>query len=108
MPTAKKTPAKPTEKQIVTTDLKKLVRMLEGIGIDEFVRYLRSPRKILWLNFWAGVAKGFGIIVGMTIVVAVLVSVLQKLVDFPLLGEYFLELKNLLEEFAPNLRNQVQ
>jgi len=82
--------------------------MLEGIGIDEFVRYLRSPRKILWLNFWAGVAKGFGIIVGMTIVVAVLVSVLQKLVDFPLLGEYFLELKNLLEEFAPNLRNQVQ
>lgn len=100
---SKKVDKKSADKKVVLDDLKMLVRMLEGIGIDEFVSYLRSPRRILWLNFWAGVAKGFGIIVGMTIVVAVLVSLLSRLVDFPLIGQYFLELKNLLENVAPQL-----
>jgi phage shock protein PspC (stress-responsive transcriptional regulator) len=69
---------------------------------DEFVKYLSSPWRIIWINFVAGVFRGLGILIGMTVVLAVLLWVLTKMVDFPLIGEYFLNLKNLLESFSSN------
>jgi len=69
---------------------------------DEFVRYLSSPWRIIWMNFVAGIFKGLGILIGMTVVLAVLIWMITKMVDFPLIGQYFLDLKNMLESFAPN------
>lgn len=82
-------------------DLKQVVRFFEGIGVDDFVQYIGSKKKIFWMNFFAGVARGLGVIIGMTVVIAILVWILSYLVNFPLIGQYFLELKTLLEGFAP-------
>ncbi len=69
---------------------------------DEFVKYLSSPWRIVWINFIAGIFRGLGILIGMTVVVAILIWMITKMVDFPLIGEYFLDLKNMLENFSPN------
>ena len=78
-------------------DLKVFISLLKATGFADFVRYLQSKRRIIWINFLAGVARGFGIVFGMTIFVAVVVWILNQLVDFPLIGQYFLDLKTLLE-----------
>ena len=54
----------------------------------------------MWLNFQAGVAKGLGLTVGLTVVLAVFVWILTMLVDLPLVGEYFGEAKQFLTEYA--------
>ncbi len=40
-----------------------LIDAIESAGIDEFIEYIRSPWKMLWPNFIAGVARGFGALV---------------------------------------------
>jgi hypothetical protein len=72
---------------------KELVKVLEAGGAVEYLEYLQSGKRILWVNFKAGVAKGFGVTVGMTLVLGVFVWVLTLLVDLPVVGEYFEDAK---------------
>ncbi len=81
-------------------DLKALRMAFEELEVSEFIKYLRSPWRIMWHNFLAGIFRGLGIIVGMTVVFAFLIWLLTNLVDFPLIGSYFTDLKELLEQFA--------
>ncbi len=64
------------------------MRTLEAAGVVEYLEYLRSGKRVLWLNFKAGVAKGLGITLGMSVVVGLVVWGLTMLVDLPLVGEY--------------------
>ena len=82
-------------------DLERIVTMFDQVGFSEFVMYLKSPRRIIWWNFVAGMFRGLGIVVGMTIVVAGLVWVMTKMVDFPLIGEYFEDILKILENAVP-------
>jgi Domain of unknown function (DUF5665) len=63
-----------------------LIDAIEAAGIQEFVEYIRSPWKMLWPNFVAGVARGFGALVGVTIVIAIIGWTLSLLIDLPLIG----------------------
>lgn len=81
---------------------KELVKVLEASDVVDFLEYLQSGKRIMWLNFKAGVAKGFGITVGMTVVIGVLVWVLTMLVDLPLVGEYFEDAKSYVTDYAEN------
>ena len=51
------------------------------------MEYIRSPWKMLWPNFVAGVARGFGALVGATIVIALVGWFLTTLIDLPLIGK---------------------
>lgn len=82
-------------------DLERLLRIFDMVGFNDFMEYLATPRRILFWNFAAGIAKGFGIVMGMTLVVAVMVWVLTKMVDFPLIGEYFEKILNLIDSASP-------
>ena len=80
-------------------DTRRLLRIVDAVGLRQFVAYLSSPWRIMWLNFLGGVFRGLGVIIGMTIVFAILIWFLGQFVDFPLIGSYFLDIKNLLEGF---------
>jgi hypothetical protein len=82
-------------------DLERLLRVFDMIGFGEFMRYLASPTRILFWNFAAGTAKGLGIVVGMTVVVAIIMWGLTKMVDFPLIGEYFQKIIELIDSTVP-------
>jgi len=59
-------------------------------GMDDFARYLRSPWRIIWSNFLAGIFRGLGFVIGATVVLAVAVYVLvQILGNIPVVGEFF-------------------
>jgi len=97
----KKAPKNTKDIEAAQKELHNLKRILDGAGFSDFVRYLRSPWRIMWVNFWAGVFRGLGILIGMTVVVALLVWFLTKLVDFPLIGEYFEQMLDAIKIYAP-------
>jgi len=78
---------------------KELVKVFEAAGVVDYLEYLQSGKRIMWVNFKAGIAKGFGITIGMTVVVGVFIWVLTMLVDLPLIGEYFQEAKIYVDEY---------
>jgi len=77
-----------------------LVKVFEAAGVVDYLEYLQSGKRIMWVNFKAGVAKGLGMTVGLAVVLGVLVWVLTKMVDLPLVGEYFSDAKQYLTEYA--------
>ena len=81
---------------------KELVKVLEAGGAVEYLQYLQSGRIILWTNFKAGVAKGFGITVGMTLVLGIFVWIMAQLVDLPVVCEYFAEAKQFATDYTDN------
>jgi len=97
----KKEPKTEKEMEDVRKELLRLKKILDGAGFSDFVKYLRSPWRIMWINFWGGVFRGFGILIGMTVVVALLVWFLTKMVDFPLIGQYFEEVLDAIKLYTP-------
>ena len=81
------------EEQIESMDQKKIERVeglidaIESVWLEEFMEYIRSPWKMLWPNFVAGVARGFGALVGATIVIALIGWILATIIDLPLIGK---------------------
>ena len=78
---------------------KELIKVFEAAGVVDYLEYLQSGKRIMWVNFKAGIAKGFGITVGMTVVVAIFIWILTMLMDLPLIGEYFQEAKIYVDEY---------
>ena len=82
-----------------TSPDKELIKIFEAAGVVDYLEYLQSGKRILWVNFKAGIAKGFGITIGMTVVVGIFIWILTMLVDLPLIGEYFQEAKLYVNEY---------
>ena len=78
---------------------KELIKVFEAAGVVDYLEYLQSGKRIMWVNFKAGIAKGFGITIGMTVVVGVFIWILTMLVDLPLIGEYFQEAKIYVDDY---------
>ena len=76
-----------------------LVDAIQAIGLEEFMDYIRSPWKMLWPNFIAGVARGFGALVGASIVIAIIGWSLTLIIDLPLIGQK-------LEPYVTNVQTE--
>jgi len=85
-----------------TTPEKELTKVLDAADVVDFLEYIQSGKRIMWLNFKAGIAKGLGITLGMTVVLGILIWVLTLLVDLPLVGEYFKDAQTYVAEYAEN------
>jgi hypothetical protein len=83
-----------------TSPDKELVKVFEAAGVVDYLEYLQSGKRIMWVNFKAGVAKGLGMTVGLAVVLGILVWVLTKMVNLPVVGEYFADAKQYITEYA--------
>jgi hypothetical protein len=62
-----------------------LIDAIWAAGLEEFIDYIRSPWKMLWPNFIAGIARGFGALVGASIVIGLIGWTLAVIIDLPLI-----------------------
>ncbi len=77
-----------------------LVKLFKAAGVVDFMQYLQSGRNILWINFKAGVARGLGVTLGMTVVLGLLIWLLTRLVALPVVGEYFAQAESFVLEYV--------
>lgn len=77
-------------KSLLTTKIEELSINIEKMKLAEYVELLNQPKRLLFLNFIAGVARGLGIAVGFTILGALAILVLRRLVvlNLPLIGDF--------------------
>jgi hypothetical protein len=68
--------------------LHKLAFVFERLQLSEYISMLQNTRRLIFLNFIAGLARGFGVIIGMTVLMAIFLYILGRLVDAPLFGKY--------------------
>lgn len=84
---------------VMGVQLEKLINHLEKLRIAEYVELTQKPGRILFLNFIGGLARGFGIAVGATLVFALLVELLRRLIllNIPGIGDFIAEIVRIVE-----------
>ncbi|WP_129596373.1 DUF5665 domain-containing protein [Anaerophilus nitritogenes] len=79
--------------------IEKLAQDLEKTKICEYVNIMNNPKRLLYINFMAGLARGLGTAIGLTILAAVFFYMLKSTVDLPLIGKYIAQLINIIENY---------
>ncbi|QKG84749.1 hypothetical protein GXN76_09865 [Kroppenstedtia pulmonis] len=79
--------------------LRELSRKMEMGEIAEYVQLLNSPRRLILINIFTGVARGVGIAIGVTIFTAVIIYGLQQLgaLNLPIVGDYIAEIVRIVQ-----------
>lgn len=81
------------------TKLEQLALALEKASMAEYIELYRKPRRLLYLNFLAGIARGFGLAIGFTVVGAFFLYGLGKLASWnlPVVGEFIAEITRIVQ-----------
>ena len=79
--------------------LQQAVVAFHKADIAQFVALYQRPGRLLYLNFVAGVARGFGIGVGFTAVSAVFLLVLARLaaLRLPIIGQFIADIARIVQ-----------
>lgn len=77
-----------------------LITRMENLHLAEYVDVLQNPKRLWRLNFFAGIARGLGMAVGFTLLGAMVLYLLQKLVTFnlPVIGDFIAEIVRIVLE----------
>lgn len=77
----------------------KINENLEKANIMEITYILGSKKEILKRNLIAGISRGVGIGIGVTLITAMLIYILQKIIllNIPIIGDYITDIVQIVE-----------
>jgi hypothetical protein len=80
--------------------MQELSLSLEKLQLTEYMRYLNNTWRMLGLNFLSGLARGFGMAVGFTVLGAVMITVLQRITvdNLPVIGKFLADVVRLVQD----------
>lgn len=83
--------------------LRSVENKLERANLTEFMQLIQNPIRLIFLNFISGLARGFGIAIGLTIIAGLFGIFLSRLasLNLPIIGQYIAELVRIVNQ---NLR----
>jgi hypothetical protein len=84
---------------LIKTRLDEVARSLEKTGIAEYMEMLQRPRRLLWLNFWIGLARGFGMAIGFTLLAALVLYLLRHIIalNIPHIGKFVADIVEIVQ-----------
>lgn len=85
--------------ELIAKQLERLANRLEAMRFAEYVEMLDRPARLLFTNFAAGIARGLGIAIGASLVFALLLAFLKKLIllNIPGIGGFIADIVRFVE-----------
>lgn len=79
--------------------IEKLTFAIEKMNLAEYTTLLQNPRRLLWVNFLAGSARGLGLGFGFAVLSALVLYVLRGLMlaNLPWIGDFLATIVRLVE-----------
>jgi len=89
--------------------IERLSHNLEKSKIADYVFFLEHPRKLLFTNFMAGLARGFGAAIGFTIISALVLYLLRTVVmlNLPVIGDFISEIVDIVQNNLNDSKRKV-
>ena len=80
-----------------------LNRLMAKYNLEGIFDLLSRPGRLVYLNFLAGIARGFGIAVGLTLVSAAFLAILAKIasLNLPIISSFIARLVQLVNQQLP-------
>ena len=91
---------KEKEESILIRKIDQLNKSLEENNVLDLLQLLGNRKKMLWTNLLAGISRGIGIGIGVTVITAILIIFLQKIVtlNIPVIGEYIADIVEIVQK----------
>ena len=85
--------------EVIADQLSKLASRLESMRVAEYMELLEKPGRLILINFIAGIARGLGIAIGATVVFALLLEGLRRLIllNIPGIGSFIADVVRIVE-----------
>lgn len=85
--------------QSLNRKMEDMAETMHKIGVAEYVEMLRHPRRLFWINFWSGVARGLGMAIGFTLLAALVLYLLQHIIllNVPLIGNFIADIVEIVQ-----------
>lgn len=85
--------------ELLNKSIENLNKVLEEGNFVELSYLLGSKKEMIIRNLMAGIFRGIGIGIGVTVITAILVMLLQKIVtlNIPVIGEYIADIVEIVE-----------
>jgi len=76
-----------------------LATSMERMKLAEYVALLNNPWRLFWVNFLAGLARGVGIAIGGSLLVALLLYLMSQIavLNLPLISDFIAEIVRLVQ-----------
>ena len=86
--------------EILNTSINNLIETFQKSNIEEWTYIFGSKKEIIKRNLIAGIFRGVGIGIGVTIITAVLIILLQRIValNIPVIGEYIADIVEIVQK----------
>ena len=84
---------------ILQKSIDKLSQILQNMNIHDYLYILGSKKEIIKRNLLAGIARGIGGGIGFTIITAIIIYFLQKIVklNIPVIGKYINDIVEIVQ-----------
>ncbi|WP_068775470.1 DUF5665 domain-containing protein [Paenibacillus sp. FJAT-26967] len=86
----------PTKKELA---LERLATTLERSEYKDLIENYLNPRKRIITNFTAGLARGLGLTIGTTVVIALLGWLVSQFVSMPIIGEFIAKIVSYVDMY---------
>lgn len=85
--------------EYLSKQISNLIEKIEKSNIHELIYILGNKKEIIKRNFLAGIFRGIGIGIGVTLITALLIMLLHKIVtlNIPVIGKYISDIIEIVE-----------
>ena len=86
--------------ELLNASINNLIETFQKSNIEEWTYILGSKKEIIKRNLLAGLFRGVGIGIGVTIITAILIILLQRIValNIPIIGEYIADIVEIVQK----------
>lgn len=84
---------------LLNKSIENLNKILQEGNFIELTYLLGNKKEMIKRNFFAGISRGIGIGIGVTVITAMLIIILQKIVtlNIPIIGKYIADIIEIVE-----------
>lgn len=88
------------KENLLEKQIDRLNKTLTKSNILEITTLIGNRKQLLWRNLIAGISRGVGIGIGVTLITAILVILLQKIVtlNIPIIGSYISDIVEIVQK----------
>lgn len=85
---------------VLNNSINNLIETFQKSNVEEWTHIFGSKKEIIKRNLIAGIFRGVGIGIGVTIITAILVILLQRIValNIPIIGEYIADIVEIVQK----------
>lgn len=86
-------------KENIIAQLERLLNDLERMQLEDYLNYVSDRRKLLLNNFLIGIARGLGTALGVAVLGALVIGLLQRLVEvnIPVIGDFLANMVRIVQ-----------